>query len=1040
MNITRSSLKNPASVLVILVLIMLFGTISIFKLPIQLTPDIEQPQITIISGWRQAAPEEIESVIIEPLENAVKNTPGALEVNTQINQGQGFINLTFAVGSDMQEAMLNVLNSLNQAPPLPLDAMDPIVTAGGNAGPGSGGPTAATLLVVPTESSGHLDMARYQKQIDELIQPRLAKIPGVAFVNLASERPRELRVTFDPHKAAALGISLSQISQTLASSTDTSGGIADVGRRQYTVRFTGQYDLDNMAQMRIGYSGERAIFLGDVAKIENTVTDRRAMTLRNGKPAYYITLTRANESNTVAVLDELNATIKELNEGILAQEGLAIELSYDASVHIRNALQLVKSNLGLGVLLACGILWLFFRGWRTTLIIASTIPVSLMVAFLALSIFNRSLNVVSLAGLAFAVGLVLDAAIIVQENITRLMQAGMARKQAVLKGAVQVSGALFASTATSVAIFLPILFMAGIEGQLFSDLALTLSIAVIASLISAISIIPIASKYLLKNENNDDQFHAYWRRLTNLIMRLTSTRTKQVSWVVGLLGGAILVTYTLVPQTDFMPRAPTDGFFYSLVTPAGANIDYMEEELAEKVKQRLMPYYLGEKSPAIKDFNFYVFGSNAGGFIYSADAQRVEELMQVAREEIFAELPDTQVFLFRGSMIQVANGGNGRTLSIDLQGSDMEQLMSTAQLALAEVKKAMPEAMAQPQPSLNMAEPELRLTPNDRRITQAGLTRRDVASAVQAFTSGMFISEYFDGNERMNVILRANPWQSPEELASLPITTPLAGVQTLGELATIERTVGPSQLRRVNGYRTVSIQITPPNDMSLQQAQKILTEQVMPVVRENLPRSANAILAGNAQKMNSAIEEMAYNFVLALFILFLLMTALFKSARDSLLVLLVMPLAVAGGILALAALNVVSFQSLDLLTMIGFIILLGLVVNNAILLVDQTRQGERDGLSRREAVENAVLIRARPVYLSTLTSLFGMLPLMIMPGVGSEIYRGLATVIVGGMTISAMFTLILMPSLLLLGKQTPPQLKQANTKNDKTQLDLVANK
>ncbi|MFH6951682.1 efflux RND transporter permease subunit [Pseudoalteromonas sp. XMcav1-K] len=1040
MNITRSSLKNPASVLVILVLIMLFGTISIFKLPIQLTPDIEQPQITIISGWRQAAPEEIESVIIEPLENAVKNTPGALEVNTQINQGQGFINLTFAVGSDMQEAMLNVLNSLNQAPPLPLDAMDPIVTAGGNAGPGSGGPTAATLLVVPTESSGQLDMARYQKQIDELIQPRLAKIPGVAFVNLASERPRELRVTFDPHKAAALGISLNQISQTLASSTDTSGGIADVGRRQYTVRFTGQYDLDNMAQMRIGYSGERAIFLGDVAKIENTVTDRRAMSQRNGKPAYYITLTRANESNTVAVLDELNATIKELNEGILAQEGLAIELSYDASVHIRNALQLVKSNLGLGVLLACGILWLFFRGWRTTLIIASTIPVSLMVAFLALSIFNRSLNVVSLAGLAFAVGLVLDAAIIVQENITRLMQTGMARKQAVLKGAVQVSGALFASTATSVAIFLPILFMAGIEGQLFSDLALTLSIAVIASLISAISIIPIASKYLLSNENNDDQFHAYWRRLTNLIMRLTSTRTKQVSWVVGLLGGAVIVTYTLVPQTDFMPRAPTDGFFYSLVTPAGANIDYMEEELAEKVKQRLMPYYLGEKSPAIKDFNFYVFGSNAGGFIYSADAQRVEELMQVAREEIFAELPDTQVFLFRGSMIQVANGGNGRTLSIDLQGSDMEQLMSTAQLALAEVKKAMPEAMAQPQPSLNMAEPELRLTPNDRRITQAGLTRRDVASAVQAFTSGLFISEYFDGNERMNVILRANPWQSPEELASLPITTPLAGAQTLGELATIERTVGPSQLRRVNGYRTVSIQITPPNDMSLQQAQKILTEQVMPVVRENLPRSANAILAGNAQKMNSAIEEMAYNFVLALFILFLLMTALFKSARDSLLVLLVMPLAVAGGILALAALNVVSFQSLDLLTMIGFIILLGLVVNNAILLVDQTRQGERDGLSRREAVENAVLIRARPVYLSTLTSLFGMLPLMIMPGVGSEIYRGLATVIVGGMAISAMFTLILMPSLLLLGKQTPPQLTQANTKNDKTQLDLVANK
>ena len=566
-----------------------------------------------------------------------------------------------------------------------------------------------------------------------------------------------------------------------------------------------------------------------------------------------------------------------------------------------------------------------------------------------------------------------------------------------------------------------------------------MSIAVIASLVSAISIIPIASKYLLKNEQLEDRYQAYWQRLTNGIMWLTSTRTKQVSWIVGLLGGAAFVSYTLVPQTDFMPRAPTDGFFYSLVTPSGANIEYMEQELAEKVKARLMPYYTGQQQPAIKDFNFYVFGSNAGGFVYSADPQRVEELMQVAREEIFAELPDTQVFLFRGSMIQVANGGNGRTLSIDLQGADIDSLMHSAQIALNAVKEAMPEATAQSQPSLNMAEPELRLIPNDRRITQAGITRRDVASAVQAFTSGMFISEYFDGNERMNVILRGESWNSPEELANLPITTPLSGIQTLGELTAIERTVGPSQLRRVNGYRTISIQVTPPNNMSLQQAQQILDAQVMPKVRGSLPRSANAILAGNAQKMNSAIDEMMVNFALALFILFLLMTALFKSARDSILVLLVMPLAIAGGILALAALNLVSFQSLDLLTMIGFIILLGLVVNNAILLVDQTRQGERDGLSRREAVEKAVLIRARPVYLSTLTSLFGMLPLMIMPGVGSEIYRGLATVIVGGMAISAIFTLILMPSLLLLGKQSPPKLQQAKL-NEQSTLNLVANK
>ena len=463
----------------------------------------------------------------------------------------------------------------------------------------------------------------------------------------------------------------------------------------------------------------------------------------------------------------------------------------------------------------------------------------------------------------------------------------------------------------------------------------------------------------------------------------------------------------------------------------------MEEELLMRIKKRLMPYYKGEKEPGIKDFNFYAFGSNAGGFIYSADPQRVEELMKVAREKIFIDLPDTQVFFFRGSMIQVANGGDGRNINIDLTGPNMDELIAGANVALQAVTDAMPNATARPQPRLDMAEPELRLTPNDRRITQAGLTRRDVSQAVQAYTGGLFVNEYFDGNERMNVILRGIPWQTPEELKALPIVTPQSGIQTLGELANIERTVGPTQLRRVNGRRTVSIVVTPPADMSLQQAQTILSEQVMPKVRASLPDSSGAILAGNAQKMNSAMQEMTINFILALFILFLLMTALFKSAKDSALVLLVMPLAIAGGVLALFVLNLFTFQSLDLLTMIGFIILLGLVVNNAILLVDQTRVAMAAGLSREDAVRQAVLLRARPVYLSTLTSLFGMLPLMLMPGVGSEIYRGLATVIVGGMAISALFTLILMPSLLQLGRQLPP----VNNKQqpEKTPLSLVSN-
>jgi multidrug efflux pump subunit AcrB len=1025
MNLTRAALKNPAAIIVIVALVMVFGMMSVFKLPIQLTPDIEQPQINISTGWPSAAPAEMESVIIEPIENVVKNTQGVTKVTTDIQRGFGNITLTFDVGADMQKAMLDVINNLNQAPPIPLDAMDPIVSAGG----GRGGPNTASLMIKTLPSNPTHDLGKYQRLIEDVVRPRFSRIQGMGQVNLQSHRPRELRITFDPLRTASLGLSLSDISSTISRASDVSAGVANVGRRQYTVRFSGQYDVTNLTEMIIGYSGERPIYLKDIATVENTLVDRFGFNMRSGQPSYYFTLKRQNDANTVALLDEINVAVKELNEGPMKEAGLVIELSFDSSVHIRNALKLVQNNLGLGIILALAILWLFLRGWRNMLIIAVTIPVSLMVAFVALSAFDRSLNVISLAGLAFSVGLVLDAAIIVQENIVRLRGLGMDGNKAVMRGALQVTGALFASTATSVAIFLPILFMAGIEGQLFSDLALTLSIAVIASLVTAITILPIASRYLLNSQVDNDPFAHYWEKLTNLVMRLTNTQVKRFSWISFLLGGSLLVIVLLMPKTDFMPRAPIDGFFFSLDLPPGGNVDFIEKEMASLVKERLAPYLSGEKLPKIKSYNFYSFGAGAtGGFIYSDDPTRVEELMDVIRTEVLGGLPDTQVFLFRGSMINVSGGGNGRTVEINVQGPDIESLMSVAQVGIDAINETMKGTTAFPNPGLSLSEPELKLTPNDQRITQAGLTRRDVANAIRSYTSGLFIGEYFDGNDRVNVILRGEQWKTPDELTALPIHSPLAGIQTIGELTTISRTAGPTSLRRVDGKRTISIQISPPATMSLEEALVSINEKVIPKMKEKLPVEASIQLSGNANKMAAAINDMLKNFILALVILFLLMTALFKSPKDSLLVLLVMPLAVAGGVVGLNLLNLVTYQSLDLLTMIGFIILLGLVVNNAILIVDQTRQAEKEGLSRRRAVAQAIRIRARPVYMSTLTSLFGMLPLMVMPGVGSEIYRGLATVIVGGMFISAIFTLVLFPSLLRLGEKT--SLGKSNSQNN----------
>ncbi|MEM7282056.1 MAG: efflux RND transporter permease subunit [Pseudomonadota bacterium] len=1016
MDVTRLSVKNPASVAVVVALIVLFGFISINKLPIQLLPVLEQPQISVFNNWREAAPEEMEANIIEPQENVLRNTPGIVAISSNVNRGFGSITLTFDVDTDMSQALINVINNLNQAPPLPVDAGEPFVASGG----GFGAATTASMLIYPKADNPNQDIFSdtYTDVIENVVEPRLSQIAGVSQVNMQGSRPKEVIIRFDPYRAAALGIRIGDISNAVSQASDVSGGFADVGRRQYTVRYVGQYDIDKLGELIVAWSNERPIYLNEVADIELELREQAGFTWRNGYPGYYITVQRENDSNTVDILDEVNLAITELNQNHLGELGLILELSFDASVHIRRAISLVQNNLGLGVLLAMGVLWFFIRSGKATLLIALAIPVSLFVSFIALNVFGLSLNVVSLAGLAFSVGLVLDAAIIVQENIFRFRQSGKNTMEAVNGGTRQVISALFASTMTTIAIFLPILFMKGQEGQIFSDLALTLSISVLASFMAAITILPLASSLWLSRIQNTDPCAHWWDNITAFLMKLTNTQTKRVLWVTCLLVGSVTATVVLKPKADFLPSTKSDGIETFFNMPPGITTEVFEKEIAAEIVSRLKPHMDHEKEPYILGYNFSKFGSFALIYLYPQDPEQIDEFITLLREDLLLGLPDTSAFPRQASLLGVGSGG--RNIDIDLQGSDIVALMDAARVGMTKISEVLPSAQVRPQPSLSLAEPELQLIPDERRITQAGLTHRDVANSVRAMTGGLFVGEYFDGNDRFDMLLKGGKWTSPEQLAAMPISTPLAGIQTLGELAQIRRTVGPTQLRRIDGQRTISLAVAPPENMSLEETLEILRREVGPTIRAALPADSTINYRGNADDLEAALDDMLKNFLLAILILFMVMAAIFKSLKDSLLVLLIMPLALAGGILALKVMNLIGiYQSLDLLTMIGFIILLGLVVDNAILLVSQTRTGERSGLSTADAVEAAIRVRARPVYMSTLTSIFGMLPLMLVPGVGTDIYRGLAVVIVGGMTISAIFTLVLMPSLLRLREGTP---------------------
>ncbi len=1008
MTLTRLSLYNPVGVVVAVLLGVLFGVIALTRLPIQLTPEVEEPEISITTRWRAAAPAEVEAEIVEPQEKALRGLPGVTRMLSRARRGRGEITLTFGVGTNLERALLEVLSRLNQVPSYPEDADEPVISSIG------GDTRAIAWFIIKPLPGNDRDISSYQDFVEEVVQTRFERVPGIARSNIYGGREREVRITFDPYRAAALGVELPVLARLAGSGDDVSAGFADVGKRRYTVRFEGTYQVPELADLIIDWRGGKPVYLRDIATVEERLVDREGFVITGGSLSMAVNAKRETGVNVLQAMAGLKQAVEELRVGPLARAGLTIEQVYDETTYIHRALLMLRNNLGLGVLLAVGVLWWFLRRLRATLVVALSIPLCLLVTFLVLEMAGRTLNVISLAGLAFAVGMVLDASIVVLENIVRLREQEEEPATASTLGTSQVWPALLASTATTIAIFLPVVFLRDEAGQLFADLALAVTAAVTASLLVAVTVVPAAAVGWLRLRPGRDPHRRVWDGLTSLLMFLTGGPRRRGLWIVGLLLLGLLLTLRLLPRADYLPEGNRNLVFAFILPPPGANIDFIERVMGRTVIERLDPYLRGEREPAVRHYFFVAVPRGVFMGVRAKDPEQAAALVPLV-DEVVGGFPDTLAFARRASLF--GGFGEGRTIDMDLQGRDITRVMAAAQRAFGLIQQALPGATVRPLPGLELAEPELRLHPRERRLAEAGWDRRVAASVVRALGDGLYVGDWFDGEQTRDIILRSRPWKSPGELEALPLATPAAGVLPLSELMRLERTAGPAELRRVDRRRTVTLQVTPPQKVSLEEALEVLKREVAPQIAGLLPADGGIRYGGTADKLREALSSMSGSFLLAVAILYLLMSALFRSFRDSLLVILTLPLATVGGVVGLQLLNRYTFQPMDLLTMIGFIILLGLVVNNAILLVHQTRAAERDGLARREAVRQAVRLRLRPIFMSTLTSIFGMLPLLLMPGAGSELYRGLAAVIVGGMTSSLLFTLLLLPSLLRLGEE-----------------------
>jgi multidrug efflux pump subunit AcrB len=526
---------------------------------------------------------------------------------------------------------------------------------------------------------------------------------------------------------------------------------------------------------------------------------------------------------------------------------------------------------------------------------------------------------------------------------------------------------------------------------------LTIAIGVTVSLLVAITILPTAARYWMHQLPPELGQHALWDRLADRIIDLTGTQPRRLGWIGGLMAGSVLFTVLLWPESNYLPPVKRDTVDSFLFFPPGTNIETADREI-----------------PAIRDYFLWSFPGGSGGWlaINPADGTNLQEFQKVIQNEIVSGVPDMFSFTLRRSLFggfESSNSVEMRLASIDIDG-----LKPAVARAMQLIPEHMPGASAQPQPDPFAEANELRFIPDDVRLAEVGWNRQDLTRVIMELGQGVWLGEYFTGRERVDIYLKTTRFETPEDMAALPVATPAGGLVPLGELASISIAPSPAMIARVNRARVYSVIVNPPEGMSLEALVKELKTEIEPELRKLMPSDGTIQYAGSVQDLERAIGTLGANFLTAIGLLVLIMAGLFRSLKDAVLIVISIPLAAVGGVFVITIVNQINFQPLDLLGMIGFIILLGLVVNNAILLVAQTRAAEAAGLDRRDAVHQALRYRLRPIFMSTLTSLFGMLPLLVVPGAGSEIYRGMAAAIVGGMAVSTLFTLLLLPSLLQL--------------------------
>ena len=1037
MNLIRLAIDRPIAVVAGVLMAAMFGVIALTTIPIQLTPDVRKPVITVTTTWFGAAPVEIEREIVNRQEEVLRGVEGLEKMVSSSRDGQGEVTLEFRIDQNMDRAMLLVANRLDRVNGYPNEADEPILKTS------STDDNAIAWFIMNRLPGIERPVHTFRDFAEDVAQDRLERVTGVSRSNLYGGGEREMRIIILPERMARYGLTVPRVVEALrAASVSMSAGDVDEGKRRYVVRTEGAFTTPEQVRDVIlrtvtdPATGRLArVRLGDIAEVEFGYKDPTARIRFLGQPALAMNVVREAGANVIDTMDGIHQAIAELNDFAVPDAGLVLTQVYDETVYIVSAIDLVVQNIWVGGILAALVLLVFLRSFGATLIISVAIPVSVVASFVAMAAMGRSINVISLAGIAFAVGMVVDAAIVVLENIFRLRQAGRPAREAAFHGAQQVWGAVLVSALTTVMVFIPILVMKLEVGQLFRDIAVAISVAVLLSLLVAVTLIPAMSERLFRRSDGRGASMVKlppidWlgRLVADAIMaftgRVVRNRALAFGVVVAVTTAAGTLAVVFLPKLEYLPDGNRNLVFGVILPPPGYNLE-TTTEIAKQIEGATRPLWSIEtgpesapgEPPKIKNFFFVAFRGRTILGASSEEPARAAELIEPMSRPIFRE-PGTFGFINQRSLFGRGIGG-GRAVELNISGPNLEETLAVALQATGLVGRILPRTdghQFRPIPGLELGAPELRLIPDRVRLADAGVSARDFGMTVDAFNDGLRVSEITVDGKRIDLtLLGPDVAESRTQgIEALPIVTASGQILPAAALARVELTAGPTEIRHLERQRTVTLEIRPSNRMPLEAALDLLrTEVIDKLVAAGLPPGVKLRLSGTADKLTQTWNAMVLDLLLAVAIVYLVMAVLFESFVYPLIILISVPLAAAGGVAGLVVLNLFTYQALDMLTLLGFVILVGIVVNNAILLVHQTLYHLRqEAMAPAEAILEATRNRLRPIFMSTLTSVFGMLPLVIFAGAGAELYRGLGSVVIGGLSLSAILTLLLIPPMM----------------------------